>query len=105
MVTMSLCMIVKNEEKVLRRCLDSLSDIADEIIIADTGSSDSTKDIALEYTSNVYDFQWTGDFAEARNFVSSKATKDYIYTADADEYLDDENRDCLLYTSPSPRDM
>ena len=93
MVTMSLCMIVKNEEKVLRRCLDSLSDIADEIIIADTGSSDSTKDIALEYTSNVYDFQWTGDFAEARNFVSSKATKDYIYTADADEYLDDENRE------------
>lgn len=92
MVTISLCMIVKNEEKVLRRCLDSLSDIADEIIIADTGSSDSTKDIALEYTSNVYDFQWTGDFAEARNFVSSKATKDYIYTADADEYLDDENR-------------
>lgn len=95
MVTISLCMIVKNEEKVLRRCLDSLSDIADEIIIADTGSSDKTKDIALEYTNNVYDFQWTGDFSEARNFVSSKATKDYIYTADADEYLDEANREKL----------
>lgn len=95
MITISLCMIVKNEEKVLRRCLDSLSDIADEIIIADTGSSDHTKEIALEYTSRVYDFKWTGDFAEARNFVCSKATKEYIYTADADEYLDDDNREKL----------
>ena len=55
MVTISLCMIVKNEEAVLRRCLDSLTDIADEIIIADTGSTDNTKNIALEYTCNVYD--------------------------------------------------
>ncbi len=95
MVTISLCMIVKNEEKVLRRCLDSLADIADEIVIADTGSSDSTKEIALEYTSKVYDFRWTGDFSEARNFAASKATKEYIYTADADEYLDEENREKL----------
>ena len=70
MVTISLCMIVKNEEAVLRRCLDSLADIADEIIIADTGSTDHTKDIALEYTCNVYDYKWTGDFASARNFVA-----------------------------------
>lgn len=93
MVTISLCMIVKNEEAVLRRCLDSLTDIADEIIIADTGSTDNTKNIALEYTCNVYDYKWTGDFATARNFVASKATKEYIYTADADEYLDEENRE------------
>lgn len=95
MVTISLCMIVKNEEAVLRRCLDSLSDIVDEIIIADTGSTDSTREIALQYTSQVYDFVWTGDFSKARNFVSSKATKEYIYTADADEYLDEENREKL----------
>ena len=93
MVTISLCMIVKNEEAVLRRCLDSLTDIADEIIIADTGATDNTKNIALEYTCNVYDYKWTGDFAAARNFVASKATKEYIYTADADEYLDEENRE------------
>ncbi len=93
MVTISLCMIVKNEEAVLRRCLDSLTDIADEIIIVDTGSTDNTKNIALEYTCNVYDYKWTGDFAAARNFVASKATKEYIYTADADEYLDEENRE------------
>ncbi len=95
MITISLCMIVKNEEKVLKRCLDSLSDIADEIIIADTGSSDSTKEIASLYTNKIYDFKWTGDFAKARNFASSKATKEYIYTADADEYLDEENRQKL----------
>lgn len=88
-------MIVKNEEAVLRRCLDSLADIVDEIVIADTGSTDSTKQIALEYTDKVYDFKWTGDFSEARNFVSSKATKEYIYTADADEYLDSKNRERL----------
>ena len=93
MVTISLCMIDNNEETVLRRCLDSLTDIADEIIIADTGSTDNTKNIALEYTCNVYDYKWTGDFAAARNFVASKATKEYIYTADADEYLDEENRE------------
>ena len=66
---------------------------SDEIIIADTGSTDNTKNIALEYTCNVYDYKWTGDFAAARNFVASKATKEYIYTADADEYLDEENRE------------
>lgn len=95
MVTISLCMIVKNEEVVLRRCLNSLADIVDEIIIADTGSTDNTREIALEYTDKVYDFKWTGDFAKARNFVSSKATMEYIYTADADEYIDNENREKL----------
>lgn len=95
MITISLCMIVKDEEKVLKRCLDSLSGIADEIIIADTGSSDNTKEIARLYTDKVYDFKWTGDFAKARNFAASKATKEYIYTADADEYLDEENREKL----------
>ena len=51
--TISLCMIVKNEEKVLARCLDSVADLVDEIIIVDTGSSDSTKEIALRYTDQV----------------------------------------------------
>lgn len=64
----------------------------DEIIIADTGSSDATKKIAQKYTDKVYDFEWTGNFSDARNFVASKATKEYIYTADADEYLDADNQ-------------
>ena len=96
MVSISLCMIVKNEEKVLARCLDSLAAAMDEIIIVDTGSTDRTREIAEKYTEKVYDFAWTGSFAYARNFASSKATKEYIYTADADEYLDVENQQRLL---------
>lgn len=85
-------MIVKNEEHVLARCLDSLKDLVDEIIIVDTGSTDSTKDIALKYTDVVYDFKWNDDFSEARNYAFSLCTCDYIYSADADEYLDEDNQ-------------
>ena len=67
MATVSLCMIVKNEEKVLGRCLDSAKEIADEIIIVDTGSTDRTKEIAAEYTEKIYDFKWNDDFSAARN--------------------------------------
>ncbi len=88
----SLCMIVKNEEAVLANCLDSLADIMDEVIIVDTGSTDKTKEIASKYTENIYDYEWQDDFAAARNFAFSKATGDYIYSADADEVLDEENR-------------
>lgn len=93
MITISLCMIVKNEEKILRRCLDSIADLVDEIVIVDTGSSDNTKSIAAEYTESVYDFEWIDDFSAARNFAFSKATKEYIYSADADEVLNEENRE------------
>lgn len=92
MPTISLCMIVKNEEAVLARCLDSIADLMDEIIIIDTGSSDRTKEIAARYTSKIYDYKWTNDFSAARNFSFSKATMEYIYAADADEILDEENR-------------
>lgn len=92
MATISLCMIVKNEEKILRRCIDSLKGIYDEAIIVDTGSTDSTRKIAAEYTDKVFDFEWVDDFSKARNFAMSKATCDYIYMADADEVLDEENR-------------
>lgn len=88
----SLCMIVKNEAAVLRDCLNSLKDLMDEIVIVDTGSTDETKKIAYEYTSQVYDYEWHDDFAAARNFAFSKATGDYIYSADADEVIDEENQ-------------
>ncbi len=91
MATISLCMIVKNEEAVLERCLKSFLEIADEMIIVDTGSTDRTKEIALKYTDKLYDFSWTGSFSDARNFASKKAVMDYIYTADADEFLDEKN--------------
>lgn len=92
MISISLCMIVKNEEAILDRCLTSIADLMDEIIIVDTGSTDRTKEIAAKYTDKIYDFPWTGNFSDARNFSFSKATKDYIYCADADEVLDEENR-------------
>lgn len=93
MITISLCMIVKNEEQVLSRCLDSLAGLMDEIIIVDTGSCDRTREIAARYTDKIYDYIWKDDFADARNFAFSKASMEYIYTADADEVLDDENRE------------
>ncbi len=92
-ITISLCMIVKNEEKVLARCLDSVADLMDEIVIVDTGSTDQTKEIAARYTDRIYDFVWIDDFSAARNFAFSKARMDYIYSADADEVLDEENRE------------
>jgi glycosyltransferase involved in cell wall biosynthesis len=87
----SLCMIVKNEEKVLRRCLDSVKGIVDEIIIVDTGSTDNTKKIAKEYTDKLFDFQWNNNFSEARNYAASKAQGKWILVLDADEYVDPSN--------------
>lgn len=87
MISISLCMIVKDEEKVLKRCLDSAKDIVDEIIIVDTGSCDKTKEIASNYTDKIYDFKWVDDFSKARNFSFSKATKEYILWLDADDVI------------------
>lgn len=89
-------MIVKNEEAVLARCLDSLRGIADELIIVDTGSTDKTKEIARQYQAKLYDFAWVNDFSAARNFAFSKATKEYIYSADADEVLEETQRQKFL---------
>lgn len=87
----SLCMIVRNEEKTIGRCLECVQDICDEIIIVDTGSTDQTKKIATQYTQNIYDFNWIDDFSKARNFAFSKASQDYIMWLDADDIIDDEN--------------
>lgn len=91
MITISLCMIVKNEAAVLDRCLRSVADLMDEIILVDTGSTDNTLEIARKYTDHIYHFDWCDDFAAARNFALSHATMDYIYSCDADEVLDEVN--------------
>ncbi|KUP23872.1 glycosyltransferase family 2 protein [Paenibacillus sp. DMB5] len=88
--SISLCMIVKNEENILARCLDSIKDKVDEMIIVDTGSTDNTVEIAKQYNASVYTFAWTNDFSEARNYSLRQATKEYILVLDADEYLDPE---------------
>lgn len=89
-------MIVKDEAANLAPCLDCLLPIADEIIIVDTGSTDETKQIAARYTEHVYDYTWTGDFSQARNYAFSFAKMEYIYSADADERLDGENVERFL---------
>ena len=87
MTTLSLCMIVKNEEVMLKGCLESVRNWVDEMIVVDTGSTDNTKAIAEECGAKVYDFEWINDFAAARNFAKSKATCDYVLALDADERL------------------
>ena len=96
MPTITACLIVKNEESTLERCLSSLINIVDEIIIIDTGSIDNTLQIAKTYTDKIYNFTWSHDFAAARNYSFSKATMDYIYVADADEVIDKENQKKFL---------
>lgn len=96
MATISVCLIVKNEEAVLGRCLDCLKPVADEIVIVDTGSTDRTKEIAAAYTDKIYDFAWISDFSAARNFAFSKTQMDYIYSADADEVLEQREQEKLL---------
>ncbi|KAB1434234.1 glycosyltransferase family 2 protein [Candidatus Galacturonibacter soehngenii] len=87
MVTISLCMIVKNEEDVIERCLNSVSPFVDEIIVVDTGSTDKTKELVTKFTEKIYDFKWTDDFSAARNFAFDKATMDYILWLDADDII------------------
>ncbi|ADG81826.1 glycosyltransferase [Thermincola potens] len=84
---LSLCMIVKNEEEFLPRCLASVAEIVDEMIIVDTGSTDRTKEIASSFGAKVFDYEWQGDFAAARNFSLSKATGDWILIMDGDDEL------------------
>lgn len=96
MISISLCMIVKNEEDVLERCLTSVNEIVDEIIVVDTGSTDCTKEIAHQFTDKVYDFEWINDFSAARNYAFSKATKDYILWLDADDVIEKASKDRFL---------
>jgi len=79
-------LIVKNEEQLIRKALESVKDF-DEIVVVDTGSTDSTKDIAKEYTDRIFDFKWIDDFSAARNYAIKHATGDWIYSIDADQRL------------------
>ena len=96
MASISLCMIVKNEEDVLGRCLDSVADLVDEIVIVDTGSTDRTREIAARFTDQIFDFPWQDDFAAARNESFAHATMDYCMWLDADDVLLEEDREKFL---------
>ena len=86
--TIALCMIVKNEEKLLGKCLQSAKSLVDEIIVVDTGSTDRTMEIANEFGARVYQHAWQNSFSEARNHALNYVTSDWILQLDADEQLE-----------------
>ncbi len=90
--TIALCMIVKNEEQFLDECLTSVAGAVDEICIVDTGSTDRTLDIARRHGAKIGFFEWTGDFATARNKSIELATSDWILILDADEHITEESK-------------
>ena len=92
MRSISLCMIVRNEEDVLGRCLTSICDLVDEIIIVDTGSTDRTREVAARYTDKIFAFTWIDDFAAARNYAFLQATGEYCMWLDADDVLEEMDR-------------
>lgn len=102
---LSICMIVKNEEQSLAECLQSIQGLADELIIADTGSEDRTVEIAKQFGARVEHFTWCDDFAAARNFSISKATGQWILWLDADDRVleEDKSRIRALVKSQIPR--
>lgn len=89
--TISLCMIVKNEEEHLPKALNSVKDAVDEIIIVDTGSTDNTVEIAKSFGAKVYFYKWNDDFASARNEALKHATCDWILSMDADDEMRSED--------------
>lgn len=90
MKNISLCMIVKDEEKSLADCLKSVENIVEEIVVLDTGSNDNTVKIAEEFGAKVYHYQWNDNFADARNEALKYVTKDWVLVLDADETLTSE---------------
>lgn len=87
---------MKNEEMNLAHCLDSVADLVEEIIIVDTGSKDRTVEIASHYTTKVYSHPWKDDFSDARNYSFSKAAMDYCMWMDADDILEEREKDKFL---------
>lgn len=84
---LSLCMIVKDEEKTLPKCLGSVRNVVDEIVVLDTGSTDRTVHIANKFAAKVHEFQWCNDFSAARNEALKYVTGDWVLVLDADESL------------------
>jgi glycosyltransferase involved in cell wall biosynthesis len=87
----SICIIAKNEQSTLPRCLESIAGLADEVILVDTGSTDRTKELGAGLGARVFDFPWCDSFAAARNECLKHATGQWILTLDADDFVDEDN--------------
>jgi len=94
----TLCLIVKNEEKKLPACLHSFQGVFQKLVIVDTGSDDKTVDVARRFHADVYDFEWNKNFADTRNFALSKVKTPWTMMVDADDTLDPESKPFLLET-------
>lgn len=105
MSKLTLSMIVKNEERYLRDCLESVKDVVDEIVIVDTGSNDNTVKIAEEYGAFVFHFKWVNDFSAARNFALSKSNLDWILYLDADERLSRNSVKNLIHLTKADKQI
>lgn len=104
-ISLSLAMIVRDEENNLGRCLESVKDLVDEIVIVDTGSKDTTKEIAKRYTDKVYDFEWIDNFSEARNYSFRQCTGTHILWLDADDIIKPEEFAKIKVLDLSDKDM
>ncbi len=100
----SVCIIMKNEEKYIGECLKRIVVSGWEIVVVDTGSTDSSKEIALKYTDKVYDFKWINDFSAARNFAAQKASNDVIFALDCDEFIEELDADAVCRLISQNRD-
>lgn len=98
---LTLCVIAKDEEKVIEKCFESVHDIVDEIVLVDTGSSDNTIEIAKKYGANIITVQWENDFSKAKNLALQSAKGDWIIFLDADERLHPEDKEKLINTISS----
>lgn len=97
MLPVSVCIIGKNEERHIEKCLSPLRSCPFEIVYVDTGSADRTKEIAANYTDHIYDFSWCDDFSAARNFALTKAACEYVLFLDCDEYLTELDIDAFSH--------
>lgn len=96
MKNLSLCLIVKNEQENIEKCLANASLFSDEIIVVDTGSTDDTKLLARKFTDKIYDFEWVHDFSKARNYAFSLASSSYLMWLDADDIVTDRTVKSIL---------
>lgn len=98
---LSVCLIVRDEEATIARCLDCVKKFADEIVVTDTGSRDKTVEIVRRYTQNIHYFEWRDDFSAARNFCLDRATGDYVMWLDADDVVPDVDCEKINALKPS----
>lgn len=102
----SICIIAKNEEKHIEKCLQALVPLKEEIVVVDTGSTDATKEIAAKYADGLYDFVWINDFSAARNFSIEKASNDWVLILDCDEYVTGFDTDAIqAFIKSSPQSV